>query len=393
MPTIARHPEAFLVAALLSLGCSSPARGGFDDLVAGGEDGGAGGTDSGGGDGTPGTSGGGATGGSSGESGGGSSSGSGSGGNGTSGGGGSSGGGGGTHDAGTTSHSGTPDAGGSGDATTSASSCPSAPSGAPANSVTAWKVLNQTRLAAGAGCMNLVATLDTSAQAYCTYEATNAGNASCVPQAHTEVSGCTGFTGADVQTREVAAGYPQSLAYTEVATSYGNNPTAAVPSWIDTVFHRIPLLDPWTVDMGYGGATGCDAIDIGRGSSVAPSSTIIVYPYDGQTGVPKSWNGLEGPAPPAPSGGFPSSYPVNIYAQSLSVTTHTLTQDGSSTPIAHVWLDKNSSQLQAGLQGYFYDTAFLYGAPLAGNTKYQVHIAGTYAGGTLTKDWSFTTGP
>jgi hypothetical protein len=99
--------------------------------------------------------------------------------------------------------------------------------------------------------MNLIATLDTSAQAYCTYEATNAANASCVAQAHTEVTGCAGFTGADVQTREVAAGYPQSLAYTEVATSYGNNPTAAVPGWIDTVFHRIPLLDPWTVDMGY----------------------------------------------------------------------------------------------------------------------------------------------
>jgi hypothetical protein len=241
--------------------------------------------------------------------------------------------------------------------------------------------------------MNLIATLDTSAQAYCTYEATNAANASCVAQAHTEVTGCAGFTGADVQTREVAAGYPQSLAYTEVATSYGNNPTAAVPGWIDTVFHRIPLLDPWTVDMGYGGATGCDAIDIGRGTSTAPTATVVVYPYDGQTSVPKSWSGLEGPAPPAPSGGFPSSYPVSIYAQGLSVTDHVLTRDGDSTPISHLWLDQSSSQISAGLKGYFYDTAFLYGAPFAANTTYHVHIAGTHTGGTLTKDWSFTTGP
>ncbi len=294
----------------------------------------------------------------------------------------------------TGSDSGAGDAGGSEGGTTPPTSgtCPTPPSGSPANAVTAWKVLNQTRLAAGAGCMNLVSALDTSAQAYCSYEANNASNATCVAQAHTEVSGCTGFTGADVQTREVAAGYPQSLAYTEVATTFGNNPTAAVPNWIDTVFHRIPLLDPWTVDMGYGGATGCDAIDIGRGMSTAATKTVVVYPYDGQTDVPPSFSGLEGPTPPAPSGGFPSAYPINIYAQNLAVTTHVLTKDGDSTPIDHLWLDKNSSQISAGLQGYFYDTAFMYGAPFANNTKYHVQIVGTYSGGTLNESWSFTTG-
>ncbi len=306
-----------------------------------------------------------------------------------------SGSGGGSHmalDSGSMTGAGPSDSGASDGGTPSPGTCPAAPSGAPANAVTARQVLNQTRLAAGAGCMNLVTALDTSAQAYCSYEANNASSSSCVAQAHTEVSGCTGFTGADVQTREVAAGYPQALAYTEVATTFGNNPTAAVPSWIDTVFHRIPLLDPWTVDMGYGGATGCDAIDIGRGMSTAATKAIVVYPYDGQTNVPPSWSGLEGPEPPAPSGGFPSSYPINIYAQSLSVTQHVLTKDGDSTPIAHTWLDKNSSQLQSGLQGYFYDTAFLYGAPFAVNTKYHVQIVGTYSGGTLNEEWSFTTG-
>lgn len=270
--------------------------------------------------------------------------------------------------------------------------CPAAPSGAPANAVKAQQLLNTTRLAEGAGCMNLVAALDTSAQAYCSYEANNAGNSTCVAQAHTEVMSCMGYTGADVQSREVAAGYPQALAYTEVATTFGNNPAAALPNWIDTVFHRIPLLDPWTADMGYGGATGCDAIDIGRGMSTVATNAVTTYPYDGQTNVPPSWNGLEGPEPPAPSGGFPSSYPINIYAQNLSVTQHVLTKDGDSTSITHVWLDKNSSQLQAGLQGYFYDTAFLYGAPFAANTKYHVKIVGTYSGGTLDKEWSFTTG-
>ena len=72
--------------------------------------------------------------------------------------------------------------------------------------------------------------------------------------------------------------------------------------------------------MGYGGATGCDAIDIGRGASTAAASTIWSTRTTDKPASPKSFSGLEGPAPPAPPGGYPSSYPINIYAQGLSVT-------------------------------------------------------------------------
>ncbi len=271
-------------------------------------------------------------------------------------------------------------------------SCPAAPADAPMPAVQALNTVNQIRLAAGAGCMNLVSALVQSATAHCNYEAANASNAMCTSDPHGEVMSCMGYTGATAQAREVAAGYSQRLAYTEVLTTYGNNPVAAVPGWIDTVWHRIPLLDPWTVDMGYGGATRCDVIDIGRGMSTAPANTIVVYPYDGQTNVPPTFSGLEGPAPPAPAGGWPSSYPINIYAQRLSVTDHVLTKDGDPTPIDHLWLDAQSSLVSAGLKGYFTDTAFLYGAPFDANTKYHVKIVGTYSGGALTKEWGFTTG-
>jgi hypothetical protein len=214
----------------------------------------------------------------------------------------------------------------------------------------------------------------------------------CTSDPHGEVMSCMGFTGANVQAREIAAGYPRNLAYTEVLTTYGNNPTLAVPSWIDTVWHRIPVLDPWTTDMGYGGAARCDVIDIGRGMSTTPADTVAVYPYNGQTNVPPTFSGLEGPAPPAPSGGWPSSYPINIYAQKLAVTEHTLTKDGDSTPIDHLWLDAQSSLVSAGLKGYFTDTAFLYGAPFEPMTKYHVKIVGTHTGGALNVEWTFTTG-
>lgn len=282
---------------------------------------------------------------------------------------------------------GTPPNPGGGDAAT----CPAPPADAPAAAVQAWTTLNELRVAAGAGCMNLVPALIKSAQSHCDYHAANASNAMCIADAHGEVTSCSGFTGADAQSREVAAGYPRTLAYTEVATSYGNNPTAAVPSWIDTVWHRIPLLDPWTVDMGYGGAKGCDVIDIGRGMSSAAASTVVVYPYDGQTNVPPSFSGREGPAPPPPPSGWPSAYPVSVYAQRIVVTEHVITKDGDSTPLPHLWLDSKSPEVSAGLKGYFTNTVFLYGAPLELNTKYRVKIVGTHSGGALNVEWTFTT--
>ena len=199
------------------------------------------------------------------------------------------------------------------------STCTAPPAGSSDKAIQAWTALvNQTRLATGAGCMNMVTALNTSALAHCNYNAANSKNQTCLSDPHGEMMSCTGFTGATAQAREVAAGYPQALAYTEVATTFGNNPVAAVPGWIDTVWHRIPLLDPWTADMGYGGDdVGCDVIDIGRGMSTMPANTVVVYPYDGQIDVPATFSGLEGPAPPPPS---PAAGPQRVSDQHLRAT-------------------------------------------------------------------------
>jgi uncharacterized protein YkwD len=270
--------------------------------------------------------------------------------------------------------------------------CPAAPAGSSNEAMQALMAVNAARVAAGSGCMNMIAALNMSALNHCKYNAANATNAMCVADAHGEQMSCMGFTGADVAAREKAAGYSATGA-TEVLTSYGNMPVQAVPSWINTVWHRIPMLDPWTTDMGYGGAAGCDVIDFGRGTTGAPTSTVVVYPYNGQTGVPPSFSGREGPMPPAPTTGFPSSYPINVYAQAISVTEHVLTKDGDSTPLDHVWMDGKSSNVDPGYRYYLLNTAFMYGnAPFAPNTKYRVKITGTHTGGALNLEWTFTTG-
>jgi uncharacterized protein YkwD len=284
--------------------------------------------------------------------------------------------------------SGAPPAPGAGDA----SMCPAAPAGATAEAVQALMTVNMMRIKAGSGCMNMIPALNMSATNHCNYNATNRSDAMCMAGGHGEVMSCMGFTGADVAAREKAAGYSAAGA-TEVLTSYGNKPLQAVPSWVDTVWHRIPILDPWTTDMGWGGAMGCDIIDFGRGMSLAPNNTVVVYPYDGQTGVPPSFSGRESPVPPAPESGWPSSYPINVYAKSLSVTEHVLTKDGDPTPLPHVWMDSKSSTVDPGYRGYLASTAFMYGnAAFAPMTKYRVKIVGTSAAGPLNLEWTFTTG-
>ncbi|MGD8858413.1 MAG: hypothetical protein PVI30_00275 [Myxococcales bacterium] len=69
----------------------------------------------------------------------------------------------------------------------------------------------------------------------------------------------------------------------------------------------------------------------------------------------------------------------------------TMTVDGDDTPIERLWLDKNSPEI-VGLRNYFGNTAFLYGAPLELSTIYRVKIVGTYAGGALDVERTFTTG-
>jgi hypothetical protein len=262
--------------------------------------------------------------------------------------------------------------------------CPAPPAGAPADAVTALNAENAARVAMGVPCASLVLTLCTSALNHCNYYTTNQGSATCqAASAHSEISGCPQFTGADPGARIKAAGYSGN-GWSECMAFLGN-PAGAVKTFIDSVYHRTPVLSPWYRDMGYGGGTGCDTIDFGPGTSTAKTVT-AVYPYDGQSGVPVSFNGAqEGPTPPVPSTGWPSGYPITLYGQGITVSSHQIAVDGTTTPLAHQWLDGDSS-LGSTAKVLYTD------APLTANTTYRVTIAGTTSSGSVSFDWTFTTG-
>jgi uncharacterized protein YkwD len=255
-----------------------------------------------------------------------------------------------------------------------AGDCP-APSGIGQQQTTALQIINQTRAAMGSPCATEVPTLITSATNHCNYYAMNlgaSGNCNSMSNPHGETSGCPGFTGADFGTRAtMGASYHGSPASEVMA--FNDDPTQALAQWIGSIYHRTPTLDPWTRDFGYGSATGCDTIDFGVGGST-PGTTIVSYPYDGQTGVGLVFDGRrESPMPPMPSSGWPSGFPIHVYMQatSITLTTDEFGVDGGSMLSHQVMLPQSSN-------GYLNNALVLYGdAQLNSQTKYRVHVAGT----------------
>jgi len=262
--------------------------------------------------------------------------------------------------------------------------CPSPPAGAPADAVTALNAENAARVAMGVPCASLVLALCTSALNHCNYYTTNQGSATCqAASAHDEIAGCPQFTGADPGARIKAAGYT-SNGWSE-CMAFRGDPAGAVKTFIDSAYHRTPVLSPWYRDMGYGGGTGCDTIDFGPGTASAKTVTAF-YPYDGQIGVPLSFNGAnEGPTPPVPPTGWPSGYPITLYGQGITVSNHQIVVDGTTTLLAHQWLDGDTT-LGSTAKVLYTD------APLTANTTYRVTITGTSTAGSVTFDWTFTTG-
>ena len=255
--------------------------------------------------------------------------------------------------------------------------CPAAtPAGPPADALAA---VNTLRAHMGLPCMILVPEINTAAQKHCDYYQQNEADKTCTGSAHEEVETCAGFVAKSFSARMTAAGYagqPRS----EVM-AFSGDPARAIAMWINSVYHRTPLLSPWLAEMGYGMTEDCDTIDLGLAKGAKPSDAMTgVYPYPGQVDVPIDFDGShEGPTPPEPPTGWPSASPVHLYVKAYTVTSHEVFAKQTCEALPHQWLPDK-------------DQYILYpDQPCAKNTEYRVVIKGTKAGAPLVFDWTFTT--
>jgi hypothetical protein len=263
------------------------------------------------------------------------------------------------------------------------SGCPAAPAGLDPDAVAAIEEVNRVRKTVGLGCISLLPTIADAARRHCDYYVNNTGK--CTSKPHREMAECKSFRAETFSDRLKMASYPGNPRF-EVMAYVGHGPTA-VGQWLDSVWHRIPITSPDVDEAGYGKSGRCDTMDFGLSTSTSEPKN-LVYPFDGQTEVPRSFSGRESPEPPPPPEGWPSGYPVSLNAPGMTVREHTIMVDGGNEDIPHTFMAPGDARAHDLLVDEF----FLYThRPLAARTRYRVHLAGEQNGKPLAFDWTFTT--
>jgi len=213
---------------------------------------------------------------------------------------------------------------------------------------------------------------------------------------HDEIEGKTGFLAKKYWERQ-AMFKSEGKALGEVI-AFQRSTEAAMAQWMESVYHRIPLLDRRA-------ATGAYALQV-RGDSAfgvleltqsnSPEEAIedtmwVAYPVDGSSLVPTSWDGKESPQPMAPPGGYPSGPVFTLSAADNAPVrvAKAVLLDGSGQTIPHTLLDATNDQFfqaQTGLALYAND-------PLEPGVTYTVQLSGFRGDQVFQWSSTFTTTP
>jgi uncharacterized protein YkwD len=199
------------------------------------------------------------------------------------------------------------------------------------------------------------------------------------------------FFGASVSDRVRYYGYTSGCG--EVV-AYETTAEIAIDRWIESLYHRIALVHPGNTEMGYGRAGQSRRINVINTGSYANSTTVVPWPFPGQTNVATEWSGRESPDPfrlyPGTQGpvGYTVTLTFGIKPKSLTLAAATLMgPDGKEVP-SFLFSPVNDDKLS--------DTVSLIPRqPLLPATAYTARFAGmvdTGAGAiAYERIWSFTT--
>lgn len=206
---------------------------------------------------------------------------------------------------------------------------------------------------------------------------------------HTEDPSLPGFTGANSLVRDHKFGYTGNRGAEVI--NHVAVPEGSVQVWMDSVYHRYPLLARETSVAGYGeaglGIASISIMDLGVGDPGRGDA--IVYPVPDQPDVPAYFNGQEVPDPVPQGASFPVGYPITLQvgaSQTLTVISGRLFgSDNQEVP---------SYTLQPGSSGVTQsEWALLAQRPLKAGARYTAEVIGKVDGQDFSKRWSFTVAP
>ncbi len=235
---------------------------------------------------------------------------------------------------------------------------------------------------------------------------------SAAAQAHADYVAATGeyghvqgqpdhplFTGSDAASRALAAGVdldPLNEALLEVVSyhSDGADPAVSVDAWIDSVYHRPPLVLPRLDGVGFGSADVFDVMEV-----VAPwegnALEVAAYPGEDQRGVPTSFDtDVESPDPDPDRGvvGYPVTLSMLVEAAGSGGNPYSVAVDHAATRLEGPDGDVPALILEPASDDVLMRTvAILPHEPLAPGTTYTATMVLDLDGVPLEESWSFTT--
>ena len=207
--------------------------------------------------------------------------------------------------------------------------------------------------------------------------------------AHTETPGLPGFTGASIHDRAVAAGYPL-YSWVDEDVAFNTDAVNNIDLFIATVFHRLPLLHPSAIAIGFATASGNGraimVIDLGLDQNYDPGLDLpVVYPGPGQIDVPRLWYAYESPNP-VPGVPNPVGSPLTVsFLINQSVQWGAVSLVSSGGVAVEVILAEGPTWRRAlGIVPRY---------PMEAGTTYTATVTGTVDGAAFSHSWSFTTAP
>ncbi len=208
------------------------------------------------------------------------------------------------------------------------------------------------------------------------------------------------WTGGTALERATAASYSLSTVDSQLAEVIGfrtsnANATFAVDNWINTVYHREPLLVPQLLDVGVGEAGIYNVMELVAPWS-ADTTKLALYPARGQSDVPVSFDSdTETPDPVEEAGlvGPPVTVSVLSDGWASNADPYDLEIDTSRTSIrATSGVEIPFVVLEPGSDPWLMRMVALVPLqPLDPSTTYEVRVTLSVNGELVEQSWAFAT--
>lgn len=230
------------------------------------------------------------------------------------------------------------------------------------------------------------------------------GHSACFMDGHSEKTGCDYFSGVSPRDQIVNNGMPTDWdEWNGQVTNDGLgcviDASKSAAGWMAAPFHREAWMDPSTDFAGFATfwqnhqahETWANTMQFSRRQDWQDDGSndpaIVRYPKRNDTGVPRWFSGVETPAPPRPPSGWPSGYPVSVWAKPGTATWTNAKLCTAPSGNQCVTPVPSTKILGSNVVHIYANTK------MTATTRYWVQFLGVDGdGNTISQDWTFTTG-